>query len=84
MGPTLMASFRTLPHVGGQADIVHVGLRRPVHIVAVRERTLVVRDEDGDETTFALNALTGHWVREGDPYWGVRLVLRPDDTAGEG
>lgn len=72
-----MASFRTLPHVGGQADIVHVGLRRPVHIVAVRDRTLVVRDEEGAETAFALNALTGHWVREGDPYWGQRLVLRP-------
>jgi len=71
-----MASFRALPQVGGAADIVHVGLRRPVEIVRVEARTVAVVDGDGRETTFALNALTGHWVREGDPYWGQRLVLR--------
>jgi len=74
-----MASFRTLPQVGGLADIVHVGLRRPVRIVAVEARTVVARDDDGRETTFTLNALTGHWVREGDAYWGQRLVLRGDE-----
>lgn len=71
-----MASFRALPQVGHTGDIVHVGLRRPVQIVAVESRTVVVLDDDGRETTFELNALTGHWVRSGDPYYGQRLVLQ--------
>jgi hypothetical protein len=70
-----MASFRALPRVGGRADIVHAGSRRPVHIVAVEGRSLRVVDAEDETTTFTLNPLTGHWVREGDPYWGMRLML---------
>jgi len=70
-------AFRGIPRIGDTASMVQLGMRRAVHVVAVDGRTLVVREEAGDETTFVLNELTGHWVRQGDPYYGVRLMLHP-------
>lgn len=49
--------------------------------LGVEEETVVDEVRDGGSTvvaggqTFVLNPLTGRFVREGDPYYGVRLVL---------
>lgn len=73
-------TFRGIPRIGDPAAMVQLGMRRPVHIVAIDGRTLTVRDEHGADATFDLNELTGHWVRRGDPYYGVRLVLHPAEA----
>jgi hypothetical protein len=74
-----MASSRSLPRVGDRAVLVRMGLRREAEVIAVDGAALVVCDEEGAETEFALNELTGHWVRRGDPYYGLRLLLQPDE-----
>lgn len=47
----------------------------PLTIVAVEGARVVVADAGGRERAFVIHRLTGHWVREGDPYWGLRLRL---------
>lgn len=63
---------RTLPRVGLEVDIVHLGASIPAVVDEVRDggRTLIV---DGD--AFVLSPLTAHYVRAGEPYYGVRLRL---------
>ena len=55
---------------------------RPLTVVAVEGARVVVRDEDGAERAFAIHPLTGHWVQEGGPYWGLRLTLTDEDAHG--
>ncbi len=57
-----------------QASIVHLGVRTPTVVEQVLDggRTLVAGGE-----TFELSRLTAHFVRAGDPYYGVRLALSP-------
>jgi hypothetical protein len=52
--------------------VVHLGAVEPARITAVRDdgRTLVVGDR-----TFTLRRLNGHFVLQGDPYYGTRLLL---------
>lgn len=66
--------MRVVPHVGMAARIVHLGTEEPVVVEEVREegRVLVAAG-----STFVLHPMTGRFVREGDPYYGVRLVLDP-------
>ncbi len=66
---------RTLPQVGDEVVIVHLGAREPGLIVAVDGRAVHVAAADGTTTIFDLNPNTAHFVRRGDPYWGVRLQL---------
>jgi hypothetical protein len=66
---------RALPAVGDEVTIVHLGARVPAVIVAVSGPSVQVHDAEGATTTFVLNPTTAHFVREGDPYWGVRLEL---------
>jgi hypothetical protein len=54
------------------ARIVHLGSEEPVSVEEVRDGGRVVV---AGATTFVLNPKTGRFVREGDPYYGVRLVL---------
>lgn len=63
---------RTLPHVGLEVDVVHLGATTPALIEEVRDggRTLIAA---GD--AYVLSALTAHYVRAGEPYYGVRLRL---------
>ena len=65
---------RLPPRVGMQARIVHLGVEEDVVVEEVRDdgRTVVAAGQ-----VFVLNPLTGRFVREGDPYYGVRLVLLP-------
>jgi hypothetical protein len=55
------------------ARIVHLG---------TKEATVVEEIQDGGRVVvaggqrFVLHPMTGRFVREGDPYYGVRLVLR--------
>jgi len=67
-------SSRSLPHVGMEVGIVHLGVTTPALVEEVRDegRTLVAGGE-----TFELSRLTAHYVRAGDPYYGVRLALSP-------
>lgn len=61
-----------MPHVGMEIEIVHLGVSQPAVVDAVRDegRTLIVAGE-----AYRLSPLTAHFVREGDPYYGVRLRL---------
>jgi peptidase E len=67
-------SSRPLPRVGMEVAIVHLGVRTPAVVEQVLDdgRTLVAGGE-----TFELSRLTAHFVRAGDPYYGVRLALSP-------
>ena len=65
--------MRAVPRVGMEAVVVRLGAEEPAVVEEVREggRVLVAAG-----TTFVLHPMTGRFVREGDPYYGVRLVLR--------
>jgi hypothetical protein len=54
------------------ARVVHLGREEPCVVEEVRDggRTVVAAG-----TVFVLHPMTGRFVREGDPYYGVRLVL---------
>ena len=69
-----MRSTRQLPHVGMEVAIVHLGVSMPATVEEVLDggRTVVAGGE-----TFELSRLTAHYVRAGDPYYGVRLALSP-------
>jgi len=56
-------------------EVVHLGRTDESVIEEVRDggRTLVV-----DGATYSLRRLTGEYVADGQPYYGVRLVLDPD------
>ncbi len=71
--PTLRPS-RRVPTVGMEVAIVHLGVATPAVVEEIRDggRTLVAGGE-----TFELSRLTAHFVRAGDPYYGVRLALSP-------
>ncbi len=63
---------RTVPHVGLEVEVVHLGTTIPAVVDEIRDagRTLIVA---GD--AYVLSPLTAHFVRAGDPYYGVRLHL---------
>jgi hypothetical protein len=63
---------RMPPHVGMDVRIVHLGSVEAGRITALRDdgRTIVVGDR-----TFTLRRLNGHFVLDGEPYYGTRLVL---------
>lgn len=67
-------SSRPVPRVGMAVAIVHLGVHTPAVVEEVRDdgRTIVAGGE-----TFELSRLTAHFVRAGDPYYGVRLALSP-------
>jgi peptidase E len=71
---TRMRATRPLPRVGMAVAIVHLGARTPAVVEEVRDggRTVVAGGQ-----TFELSRLTAHFVRSGDPYYGVRLALSP-------
>jgi hypothetical protein len=64
---------RPIPHAGMTVGVVHLGTVVAGTVEEVREggRTLVV-----DGRTYTLRRLTGHFVREDQPYYGTRLSLR--------
>jgi hypothetical protein len=68
------ASSRPIPYRGMPVLVEHLGgvERDVVGSVEDDGRTLVV---GGDRYT--LRRLNGRFVREGEPYYGVRLVLSP-------
>jgi len=66
---------RAIPRVGDEVLIVHLGVREPATIVAVEGVSVHVQAADGTTTIFDLSPSTAHFVRRGDPYWGVRLQL---------
>lgn len=73
-----MSASRLQPRVG---MVAYAGdAPEPLTVVAVDGARVVVAGADGGERAFALHRLTGHWVQEGDPYWGLRLVLGADDA----
>ena len=66
---------RPVPYVGMPVRVAHLGRMDASAVEEVRDegRTLVV-----DGRAHTLRRLTGHYVAEGEPYYGVRLVLGPD------
>jgi hypothetical protein len=63
---------RLVPRPGMAARIVHLGAEEETVVDDVLEEGRVVR---AGGQTFVLHPMTGRFVREGDPYYGVRLVL---------
>lgn len=65
---------RPQPRVGMDVAIVHLGTRTPAVVEHVLDggRTVIAGGQ-----TFELSRLTAHFVRAGDPYYGVRLALSP-------
>jgi hypothetical protein len=65
--------MRVVPEVGMEVRVVQLGADERVVIEEVRDggRTVVAGGE-----VFTLRTLTGRFVREGEPYYGARLVLR--------
>jgi hypothetical protein len=63
---------RTVPCVGLEVEVVHLGATTPAVIEEVRDggRTLVAAGH-----AYVLSPLTAHYVRAGEPYYGVRLRL---------
>ncbi len=72
--PALRRPTKQSPYVGMDVTIVHLRTRTPAVIESIRDsgRTVIA---DGE--TFELSPLTAQFVRLGDPYYGVRLALRP-------
>jgi hypothetical protein len=68
--------MKVVPQVGMAARVVHLGTEEETVVEEVRDggRVLVAAGQ-----TFVLHPMTGRFVREGDPYYGVRLVLSPAD-----
>ena len=64
--------MRSVPTVGMEARIVHLGSVRHVVVEEVRDdgRTIVAGGQE-----FTLRPLTGRFVLTGEPYYGARLVL---------
>lgn len=67
-----MAQTRPAPYVGMQVQVVHLGRTDKGVVEEVRDggRTLVV-----DGVAYSLRRLTGEYVADGQPYYGVRVVL---------
>ena len=65
---------RVVPYVGMPVRVVLLGRNDPATVEEVRDegRTLVV-----DGRAYTLRRLTGHYVADGEPYYGVRLVFGP-------
>jgi hypothetical protein len=73
-----MPPSRLLPRVD---MVAHAGnAPEPLTVVRVEGARVVVADVAGAERAFVVHRLTGHWVQEGDPYWGLRLVLSDDEA----
>ena len=68
------AASRPVPYPGMPVLVEHLGSVEPGVVSAVEDdgRALVV---GGDRYT--LRRLNGRFVRDGEPYYGVRLVLAP-------
>lgn len=64
--------MRVVPVVGLPVRVVDLGATHDavVEDVLADGRTVVV---DGER--YVLHRMTGHWVREGDPYYGRRLAF---------
>ena len=67
-----MAQTRRAPYVGMPVQVVHLGRTEEGVVDEVRGggRTLVV-----DGVAYSLRRLTGEYVADGQPYYGVRVVL---------
>jgi hypothetical protein len=70
-----VAQTRRAPYVGMPVQVVHLGRTDEGVVDEVREggRTLVV-----DGVAYSLRRLTGEYVADGQPYYGVRVVLGRD------
>lgn len=70
---------RAMPRIGMRATVEGFVERDDAVVVGVEEggRRVVV-ECGGERVVFTLRRLTGRYVRERDPYYGVRLRLVPD------
>lgn len=75
---------RTMPRIGMRATVEGFAGRDEATIVSVEDdgRRVVVECA-GERLVFTLRRLTGRYVRERDPYYGVRLRLVPLDPEAE-
>jgi hypothetical protein len=73
-----VSASRPFPYAGMPVRVMHLGVTEAAVIEEVRDegRTLVV-----DGVPFTLRRLNGWFVRDGEPYYGTRLVLAGDEDA---
>lgn len=67
-----MPASRPVPYAGMPVTVMHLGAEEDAVVEEVRDdgRTLVVGG-----APFTLRRLNGWYVREGEPYYGTRLLL---------
>ena len=72
---------RPVPYVGMPVRVVHLGDVEDGVVSEVSDdgRTLTV-----DGRRYTLRRVNGHFVREGEPYYGVRLALSPPRPGAPG
>jgi hypothetical protein len=69
---------RVLPQIGMEVTVEGFAGRDAGVVVAVEDGARrVIVECDGERLTFTLRRLTGRYVREREPYYGVRLRLVP-------
>jgi hypothetical protein len=73
------APSRPLPYIGMPVRVVHLGHVEPEVVAEVADggRTLIVAG-----ARYTLRRLNGRFVREDQPYYGVRLSLRAATASG--
>lgn len=73
-----MSSSRPFPYPGMPVRVMHLGVIEPAAVEDVRDdgRTLVVNGQ-----AYTLRRLNGWFVRDGEPYYGTRLLLTDDPEA---
>jgi hypothetical protein len=73
-----VSSSRPFPYPGMPVRVMHLGVTEPAEVEEVRDdgRTLVVGGE-----AYTLRRLNGWFVRDGEPYYGTRLLLADDPDA---
>jgi hypothetical protein len=75
---------RVLPQIGMEVTVEGFAGRDAAVIVGVEDGARrVIVDCDGDRLVFTLRRLTGRYVQERQPYYGVRLKLVPVEPLGD-
>jgi hypothetical protein len=73
-----VSSSRPFPYAGMPVRVMHLGVTEVAAVEEVRDdgRTLLVGGE-----AYTLRRLNGWFVRDGEPYYGTRLLLAGDPEA---
>lgn len=75
---------RVMPQIGMLATVEGFAGRDQAVVIGVEDAgRRVIVDCGGERLAFTLRRLTGRYVREREPYYGVRLKLVPDPDVSD-